>query len=235
MLTPADSLPLYLVLLYFFAERIILDHEQAARDQQAAIDAERARILHDMHDGMGSQLITALRLAQRADAGSGIVARSIDQALQDLRLIIDSLDLTDQDLLPLLGNLRYRVQPQLAALGIRLDWQVHAPPALAGLTPQSALGVLRIVQEALNNAVRHARPSVITVTIAGAVIDVADDGIGLDASAPGRGGRGLAGMRQRAARLGAQMSVGARDGGGTVVSLRLQPESTATPQPPTAS
>lgn len=235
MLSPSDELPLYLVLLYFFVERFILDHGQAARDQQAAIDAERSRILHDMHDGMGSQLVTALRLAQRKDADPGVVARSIDGALQDLRLIIDSLDLAEQDLLPLLGNLRYRLQPQLAALGIRLDWRVQAAPELVGLTPQSALGVLRIVQEALNNAVRHARPSVIAVTIAGrdsgAVIDVADDGIGFDVGAPRSGGRGLAGMRERAARLGAQMSVTARDGGGTVVSLRLQQASAAMPSP----
>jgi two-component system nitrate/nitrite sensor histidine kinase NarX len=60
---------------------------------------------------------------------------------------------------------------------------------------------------------------------------VADDGIGFDVGAPRSGGRGLAGMRERAARLGAQMSVTARDGGGTVVSLRLQQASAAMPSP----
>lgn len=225
LLEPSGSIPLLLVLLYLFVERLILERGQAAREQQSAIDAERSRILHEMHDGIGSQLITALRLARRKDVEPDLVAHSIDAALQDLRLIIDSLDLADQDLLPLLGNLRYRLQPQLAALGMRLDWQVQAAPALVGLTPQTALSVLRILQEALNNAVRHAQPSVITVTITsrdgGAAIDVADDGIGLDAGTQGLGGRGLASMHRRAERLGAQLRVSARPEGGTLVSLRL--------------
>ncbi|MFN3717048.1 MAG: ATP-binding protein [Thiobacillus sp.] len=230
----AGSLPLFLVLLFFFIERVVRDREQAAREQQAAIGAERARILQDMHDGMGSQLITALRMAQREDGDRAVVAQSIEEALQDLRLIIDSLDVADQDLLSLLGNLRYRLTPRLAALGIRLDWEAPSLTELAGLTPRSALGVLRIVQEALNNAVKHARPTVITVSTArrdgGAVIGVADNGIGFDPDATGGAGRGLSSMRKRAQQLGATVLVERRDGGGTCVSLLLPPAVGRRPQ-----
>ena len=224
-LDPSVSLPLYLALQYLFIERLVRDREQAAREQQAAISAERARILQDMHDGMGSQLITALRLAKRKDGDSSIVVQNIEEALQDLRLIIDSLDASDQSLEQMLGDLRYRIEPRLTALGIRLDWDVQPPPELAGLGREIALGVLRIVQEALNNAVRHAQPTVITVSLTrrdgSARIGVADDGTGFDPSATPISGRGLSGMRKRAEQLGATFHIERREGGGTQISLLL--------------
>jgi signal transduction histidine kinase len=123
----------------------------------AAIDAERTRLLHDVHDGMGSHLITALRLARSEDVDRSVVSDTIEEGLQDLRLIIDSLDIGNQGLVQVLGNLRYRLEPRLAALGIRLEWDVQPRGELETVSPEVALAVLRIVQEALNNAVKHAR------------------------------------------------------------------------------
>ena len=126
MLTPADAVPLYLVVLYLVGHRPVRQREQAARDRVLAVDAERHRILHDLHDqydGMRAQLITALRLAERSDTDRRLVARGIQDA--GLRLVIDSLHLADGDLLPLLGNLRYRLQEPLKAVGIELTWQVR--------------------------------------------------------------------------------------------------------------
>ncbi|MDM0078860.1 hypothetical protein QTH90_30950 [Variovorax sp. J2P1-59] len=227
MLTPSDSLPMFCVLLFFFVERFVRDREQAAREQQAAIVEERARLLTDMHDGLGAQLTTALRLAQKRDGDPQVLVHNIEDALQDLRFIVDSLDLAGNDLLALLGNLRERLTPRLAALEIQLHWKVEPLPSLDGLTPQGALAVLRVVQEALNNAVRHACASAITITAAPAgrhvLIEVADNGSGLAAGVPGAtvAGRGLAGMRRRADRLGGTLSVGPGIEGGTRISLRL--------------
>jgi signal transduction histidine kinase len=224
-LDPAVSLPLYLVLLFLFVERLVQDREQAARDREFAIAAERARLLHDMHDGMGSHLITALRLAKSEGADRVVVAESIEEALQDLRLIIDSLDVDKQGLVQLLGNLRYRLEPRLAALDIRLEWDVHPLDELETLSPQVALGVLRIVQEALNNAVKHANPRTITISVrrrdGSAVIGVADDGIGFNTAQPERTGRGLASMRRRAMQLGGTLQIERRDSGGTFTALHL--------------
>lgn len=224
-LDPASSLPLYFVLLYFFVDRLVREREDAIREQHAALGAERARILQDMHDGMGSQLVLALRVVKRDDGDRAVVARSIEDALQDMRLIIDSLDTTEQGLVPKLANLRYRLEPRLASLGIRLNWEVRPVAELEHMSPQAALGVLRIVQEALNNAVKHAQPAAITVSLGqrdgAAVIRVADDGTGFDPDAsPGRG-RGLASMRKRAEQLGATCRIERHDGGGTAVTLHL--------------
>jgi signal transduction histidine kinase len=226
---PACALPLFLVLQYFFVERFVREREQAAREQQEAIIAERGRILQDMHDGMGSQLVSALRLVRREDGDRAVLARTIEEALQDLRLIIDSLDEVNQGLLPKLADLRYRLEPRLAELGIRLNWEVEALPEFAGLGPQSALNVLRIIQEALNNAVKHARPTLITVSASrrsgAAVIGVADNGSGFDPDAAKGVGRGLSGMRKRAEQIGARLQVERREGGGTAVGLHFPPAS----------
>jgi signal transduction histidine kinase len=224
LLTPADGLLLYAVLVFSFVDRFIVDREAAARAQLQAVNDERHRILRDMHDGMGAQLITASRLAQRPDVDRALITQNIDDALQDMRLIIDSLDMADHDLLPLLGNLRFRLQPRLQALGIRLEWDVQPLVEADGPAPHAALSVLRVVQEALNNALRHGQVRAIGVTIrphqGGVLIRVADDGVGFDVDAA-RAGHGLPGMQQRAAEIGARLDVAAGSAGGTVVSLWL--------------
>jgi len=229
MLTPSDSLPMFCVLLYLFVERLVQSREHAAREQQAAISQERERLLIDMHDGLGAQLTTALRLAQKRDTDRQLLVHNLEDALQDLRAIIDSLDGGSNDLLALLANLRARLTPRMAALQIQLHWQVQPLPSIAGLTPQGALAILRVVQEALNNAVRHASAAAITISAAPVgqhiLIEIADDGAGLaehGAGAAAAAGRhGLAGMRRRADRLGATLSVGPAAGGGTRVALSV--------------
>jgi signal transduction histidine kinase len=221
-----EGLPMFAVLLFFFVERFVLDHEEAARARQAAIDAERRRILNDMHDGLGSHLIAASRLVQREEIDRALVARTLDDAMLDLRLVIDSLDIDDSDLLPLLANLRYRLTPRLSALGIHLAWHVDATRLPVGsLTPQSALHLLRIVQEAISNAVRHASASVVTLSAAvdrrGTLITVRDDGRGFDSLAHAAVGRGLRGMRARAEGIGAVLEVDAAPGRGAAIALRL--------------
>jgi signal transduction histidine kinase len=224
LLSTVGNGPFCLMLLFLFAEQFILDHEQAKEQQRAAIMAERGRILQDMHDGMGAHLITALRLARREDVDRVDLARSLEESLQDLRLIIDSLDLSGRDLLPLLGNLRFRLEPRLNALGIRLEWDAEPPlPELEYLTPESALAILRIVQEAINNAIQHAQATLLRLTVRSegeqVLVEVSDNGTGFVPRA-GKGARGLSGMRMRAAKLGADLAI-TSNVDGTKVGLRL--------------
>ncbi|MBE7375819.1 sensor histidine kinase [Pseudomonas lopnurensis] len=220
----AGALPFCIVLLFFFAERFILEREEVANQQRIAIADERGRILQDMHDGMGAQLITALRLAGREDVDKAVVIRSIEESLQDMRLIVDSLDLTEHDLLPLLGNLRFRLEPKLSALGIRLEWDVAPLPELTYLTPASALAILRIVQEAINNAVQHANAGLIRISVKPAVdcirISINDNGQGFAVAADTPHSHGLSGMRLRAQKLGARLTLHS-DEQGTQVTLEL--------------
>ena len=228
--SPSGGLPFAVVMLFFFAGRFIQERAEAAQEQRAAIAAERGRILQDMHDGMGAQLITALRLARREDADRSQLIGSIEESLQDMRLIVDSLDMTDHDLLPLLGNLRFRLEPRLSALGIHLQWDVQPVPPLDYLTPESVLAILRIVQEAINNALQHANPRQLRITVRplaqGIQIVVADDGHGFSPVASGHHSHGLRGMQQRADKLGAQLQLSS-DLTGTRVQLTLPPHRSA--------
>lgn len=191
--------------------------------REAAVAEERRRIMSDMHDGIGSQLITTLGLVEHGAATPADVATALRECIDDLRLAIDSLEPTDQDLLPVLGNLRYRLEPRLRQQRIELEWNVEEVPPLACLTPQNVLHVLRILQEAFTNVLKHARATRIRVATAieqGFVaITVADDGRGFE-RASGSGGHGLLNMHERSRRIGGELHVQSSPQG-TSLSLRL--------------
>jgi signal transduction histidine kinase len=149
-------------------------------------------------------------------------------ALDDMRLMVDSLDPVDDDLNVVLAMYRDRIAPRLRSAGVDLQWNVDLLPPLPGLSPARVLNVLRLLQEAVTNAVRHGRARRIEVDAVdrdGTVtIEVADDGCGFD---PGRAvrGRGLRNMAHRAREVGADFGIDSRPGAGTRVRLRFAPDS----------
>lgn len=193
---------------------------EARRNEALAL--ERTRIMSEMHDGIGSQLTMALSLVRQLDleknperAGEdGRVATVLRESIEDLQLIIDSLEPVENDLLTVLGTLRYRLQDRLGKSGIDLQWNVVDLPPLPMLTPHSVLSILRIVQEAFANCLKHSGADRIAVTTGlqgepgvdeTAHIVIVDNGRGIDLS---RGaGRGLENMRRRAAALGGRLKI----------------------------
>ena len=192
--------------------------------QRQAVVSERERIMRDLHDGLGGQLVAALALSQGDATPKAAVTQTLREALDDLRMVIDSLDPVEGDLLVLLGTVRGRLEPRLAQQGLRFDWRVQDIPEIPGFGPDKALQVLRIVQEAIANVLKHAGARTITVTTgtdpAGSCVfvQVADDGAGF-ADEPG-GGRGMHNMRHRAERIGGTLDVDS-SAGGTRVRLSL--------------
>jgi signal transduction histidine kinase len=190
---------------------------------QRAVAAERQRIMSDMHDGVGGQLISTLSLVEQGELSQAEVAAALRECLDDLRLTIDSLEPTEHDLLPVLGNLRYRLDERLKKQGIDLDWQVSEIPKLACLTPQNVMHVLRILQEAFSNVLQHARANRVRVETGvdprgeNVYIRVRDNGTGFTDDRPGYG---LANMRRRAQAIGAQLRVEPSPTG-TTLSLLL--------------
>ena len=204
---------------------------------------ERQRIMQDMHDGLGSQLMSSLMLFERGAITNEQVAQILRESIDDLRLAIDALAAEETDLGSALGNLRYRIEPRLRAAGIELAWDARNLPESIGLHPDAVLPILRIVQEALNNALKHSGARVARVTFDTSRVGeaeyldirVADNGRGM--STDGVGGRGLLNMRNRALRIGAQLNIVSAPGSGTVVHLRckLDPsQATNTKEPRTA-
>jgi len=240
------SLPVYLVMAWILTRKFVrslndaeaLNADLAARveakrlelqanyqrlgalEKEQAVTAERARLMRDMHDGIGGQLISTLSLVEAGQASQDKVAAALRECIDDLRLAIDSLEPTDEDLVPVLGNLRYRVEPRLKARGIGLDWQVGDMPRLAYMTPQNVLHVLRILQEAFTNVIKHAGASHVCVATrcegSRVLIDVRDDGRGLGEAGGTASGHGLSNMRQRAQALGGELRLQASPQGTTV-------------------
>ncbi|HEY6125133.1 MAG TPA: ATP-binding protein, partial [Steroidobacteraceae bacterium] len=193
-------------------------------EHERALGAERERILQDMHDGLGGHLVQALAIAT-----SQTVLRPLEEplrtCLEELRLMVDSLEPVNGDLTSVLGSLRVRISRRLAHAGVHVNWNVEDLPEVADLGPKKVLGVARIVQEAITNALKHSGCSEITVH-AGAVpgdgsqveIVVADNGRGMSES--GSPGHGLASMRRRAAELAGTLAIEST-AGGTRVRLGL--------------
>ena len=114
-----------------------------------------------------------------------------------------------------------REQAALLSEGAGFDISVESAD-LAELPPAVEVAAYRIVTEALTNVVRHARASRCNVRMQlddELSLEVADDGLGLDAGA--RTGIGLRSMRERAAELGGTLDIDAGDGRGTLVRARL--------------
>jgi len=197
--------------------------ERAAREAEAAA-LERSRIMQDMHDGLGSQLVSSLAMARAGELGSQQTYELLRSCIDDLRLAIDSSHGTDDSLLLALGNLRFRMQPRLKAAGITLQWETQTLSEALPLRAQDQLPVLRVVQESLSNALKHASAKTVTVKVSQTAtalsVLVADDGEGFDVEAARAHatGKGLNSLSKRARVLGGQLQITSSERG-TVVSL----------------
>lgn len=183
-------------------------------EYQHTVAEERQRLMQEMHDGLGSSLHSALRAIERRHLDAPAVADILRACIDDLHLTIDALEPVEADLLLLLATLRYRMGARLHDAGIALRWEVVDVAPLDWIDPAAALHILRILQEALTNIVKHTTATSITVSTAsvadergeGVRIVVADNGGGFDlAPALRRGGNGLANQQRRARAIGGRI------------------------------
>jgi signal transduction histidine kinase len=184
--------------------------------------------MQDMHDGLGSQLLSSLMLVERSGVEKEQMAQILRESIDDMRLAIDALTTEDVGLLSALGNLRFRMEPRLRAAGIQLVWDAHGLPEEIDVDRDAVLPILRIVQEALTNTLKHSQARKLSVSISveehervdWLVLRIVDNGRG--ELRERSGGRGLLNMRSRAGRIGAQLSIAAHPGTGTAITLRYQ-------------
>jgi len=192
-------------------------------EHRQTVAAERERLMRDMHDGVGGHLVSLLAMIEADRRRPADLAAAVREALDDMRLMIDSLEPVDDDLNAVLAMWRDRMAPRLRGAGVMLHWEVELLPSVPGLTPARVLHVLRMLQEAVSNAMRHGRARTLWIRAAaagGVRIEVRDDGCGFDPVAV-EGGRGLKNLRRRAAEIGAALAIDSRPGCGTTVSLEL--------------
>ncbi|GAA4895217.1 histidine kinase-like protein [Stackebrandtia albiflava] len=202
------------------------------RNLELSVVEERNRLARDLHDVVAQQLFS-LRLTARSaaatlpvdpEAAAGHLAeveRMAAEAGAALRSVIVELRPADLEAHGLAETLRrFTVTVgRVHRLATEFHWEGEIPLDKAG-----ELEMLRMTQEAVYNAVRHARPRTVAVVVRGGetvVVEVSDDGDGFDPSAGSPRGLGMASMRERAHRLGGTVEFLANDDGGTTVRMEV--------------
>ncbi|NTU79927.1 MAG: GAF domain-containing protein [Chloroflexales bacterium] len=202
------------------------------RAQHVAVLEERTRLARELHDAVTQTLFSASLIAKglpaaigrdpaRAAQGAADLERLTGGALAEMRALLLELRpkaLTEASLGSLLTLLCTSLQSR-SATSITLE--VGRDCTLA---PQVQLACYRIAQEALNNVVKHAAAAEVAVsvdcTLEKVLLQVTDDGQGFDPEEVRPGALGLDIMRERAAGIGARLTITGEPGAGTSITLR---------------
>jgi len=204
------------------------DKEMRELEVARALETERGRIMREMHDGIGSNLVAALTVAERQNHPPASIA-TLKRALSDLKLTVDSLEPLAGDVVALLGNFRHRAEPDLIEAGIKLHWNVDRCERLDWLDATNSLHLLRLFQEALANVMMHSGATRIHLACVedvrhdtpGVTVSIKDNGSGFDTLRVASGGQGLGGMRSRAEAIGGTFLLSSVPGEGTAISVWL--------------
>jgi nitrate/nitrite-specific signal transduction histidine kinase len=207
-------------------------YEQA---QQLAIVKERNRLARDLHDSVTQALYgvtlyaeAATRQLQSADTGMVVehlaeIRSTAQESLREMRLLIFELRLPMLKTEGLVAALQARLEAVEARSGLGTDLTVEGDGQLSA---EAEEGLYRIAQEALNNVLKHAQASSVSVRLhqndRTVTLEIEDDGIGFEPSAAReQGGFGLRGMEERTARLGGELTVLSRPGAGTCIRVEV--------------
>ena len=200
----------------------------AARARVASVLVEeRHRLAREIHDGLAQELAFIVsqsrRLAQRAPnaAALDLLARAGETAMTDARRAIFTLTRPSPSALSTAVVERAFLKAERA--GLALDVEVLDEVRVA---PEVEHAILRIIDEAVSNAARHAAATSISIRISSeeerVVVRIIDDGRGFDAHARRPRRRlGLAGMTDRAESLGGELRLESQPGQGTMIEVAI--------------
>lgn len=202
--------------------------------QELATVEERARVARELHDSVSQRLFSmvyearaAALAAPQGDSREALLGleRAASEALKEMQALVYALRPKTLGRDGLEATLRDHVEALRRAHGVSIE--VRARGGESELPPSRQLALLRIAQEALHNAIRHAPGARVQVCLEQAarevVLTVSDDGSGFDPNRQSATTRtmGLATMRERAAGVGGRLSLESAPGEGTRVVARV--------------
>ncbi len=208
-------------------------YEQA---QQAAVLEERARLARDLHDSVTQSIYSltllaeaGLRMMQNGDMNQVRenqmrIEDIAQQSLQNMRLLVYELRPAELKELGLIKALERRLEVVERRAGI--EARLVAPDDLQ-LPFEMEVALYSLTQEALNNALKHARAMSVFVTFKIQerllLLSIRDDGRGFEVLEIGdKGGYGLQNMRERVESMGGELTIESRPGSGTVVAVQVE-------------
>ena len=226
------------------ATQALVENRELTQLIQTRIEQERGAIARELHDELGQQ-VTAIKsaglaIARRATGSDELIERSA-------RLVVDCADQIYDGVHRLISELRPLALDRFGlhdALQDMLgDWRVYHPDmgltlstsgVLEGLDNALATAVYRIVQEAVNNALRHAQASCIDISVVATdthlQLDVVDNGHGRLELLQATDHFGVLGMRERAQALGGSFELKQVEPSGVRICVRLPVNRPVTPQ-----
>ncbi|WP_141509144.1 PAS domain S-box protein [Candidatus Chloroploca asiatica] len=218
----------------------ISNAQLAEHARRAATLAERNRVAHDLHDSATQSLYSLVLIAAgwAMQASNGRLTDTpakftqlseiAVQVLKELRLLIYQLRHPELEAVGLIKALEERLAAVEQRANIATTFEVTGE--LMGLPLDHEEQLYMMLQEVLNNALRHARASKVSLAVHSAddviIFTVRDDGIGFDPESTS-GGLGLRSLQERAAKIGARLSLSAQPGQGTLIEIRV-PATTTT-------
>jgi signal transduction histidine kinase len=205
----------------------------AAHQSREARRQERSHIMRELHDSLGSQLITALRGVERDALSKQDLLHALEDSLSDLRQLL-STNRADGHLIAVLATWRQHWEHRLDSAGVRTRWDMDDSVEGVVLPPETLHHLLRILQESATNTLKHAEADTFYVSAhrTDDLLELAfcDNGKGLpppasqgsDPEGSQSGGQGLSGMQTRAKQIGARLQLTERqEGMGVCVRVSL--------------
>jgi signal transduction histidine kinase len=215
---------------------LALRHEMAQRERLEeeilkVSDREQRRIAHDLHDSLCQHLtatalagqvlderLAAKSLPEAADAAK--VVQLVEEGITLARNLARGLEPVEMDANGLMAAFQELAGRITKSTRIRCVFECDAPVLVQN--DKAATHLYRIAQEAVHNAIRHAKPKRIGINLSesnGVVsLRIEDDGIGLPESRPGGPGLGIRIMAHRASMIGGSFTIEPAPTGGTIVT-----------------
>lgn len=217
----------------------ITQAELAETKRHEGMLEERQRLAREIHDTLAqgfTSIVMHLEAAEQAMPDQPeTVQKHLDQARKTARLSLDQARRVVQDLRPdLLDQQSLPVAIERTAVRWQEETSISATTTITGsphpLHPDVEVTLLRAAQESLNNIRKHAQATAVQITLSYmadmVILDVQDNGVGLNGAAPSSlgGGYGLQAMRERAAQLGGAVEIESEPGEGTTVVVSIPVE-----------
>lgn len=208
--------------------------QQLVKHREQIIEEEHKRIAVEIHDELGQVLTAALLRLRLIEKTLSKTDAAMAEDVKEVESLLDSAYLG-------MKNIASSLYPSVIAFGFRpalewlaerllapagIVWHIESPEPAPPLDQSQAVALFRIVQEALNNIVRHADATQVSMTLArgpaGLVLEVTDDGAGFDPEKRAGGfGFGLMGIRERAQALAGHAEIISGQGKGSTIRVTL--------------
>jgi signal transduction histidine kinase len=228
-----------ITLLTSIADQIGVVVESARLRQLAeytAVMEERGRLARELHDSV-TQLLYSINLfakagkdaysygeAKQGDKHLARLGDTASQAIKEMRLLLYELRPPELERAGLLGAIQYRLDAVEGRAGVKTQLLVDPVIELSKAVEEE---FYHIVQEALNNSLKHSQAAAVAIRIEAdqkrISLVVTDDGSGFDPhDIPNKGGMGLLNMRERAKKLGGELTILSEPGTGTTIQVSLE-------------